>query len=80
MYTQPQLKPMLSGGSGAITLDRLTGIPFWALATAFAVLWIGMLVAIESWRSWREDLGPDHDGDFGEPPARPGVPGALKGA
>jgi hypothetical protein len=80
VYTQPQLKPVLSGGPGAITLDRLTGIPFWVLASAFAVLWIGALAGLESWRSWRDDLGSDHDGDFGEPPARPGIPRALKEA
>jgi hypothetical protein len=79
-YTQPQLKPVLSGGPGAITLDQLAGIPFWAMAAAFAVLWIGVLLALESWRSWRDDLGPDHDGDFGEPPARSVVPSAWKGA
>ncbi len=80
VYTQPSLKPMLSGGPGAITLDRLTGLPFWVIAAAFAALWIAALVALESWRSWREDLGSDNDGDFGEPPARPIAPGAWKGA
>lgn len=67
-YLEPQLKPtLLSGGPGAVTLDRLAGVPFWVLAIAFALVWVIALFALEAWRPWRADIGPNVDGDFGEP-------------
>ncbi len=68
IYLEPTLKPvLLSGGPGSVTLDRLAGIPFWIAALSFAALWVAVLVALEKWRPWRDDIGPNADGDFGEP-------------
>lgn len=65
VYLEPTLKPLiLADGPGALTLDKLAGVPFWAAALAFAALWIALLVALEKWRPWREDLGRNADGDF----------------
>lgn len=67
VYVEPQLKPaLLTGGPGAVTLDRLAGVPFWILALSFAALWAMVLVALEAWRPWRADIGPNAEGDFGE--------------
>jgi uncharacterized protein len=68
VYLEPQLKPLLlSDGPGVLTLDRLAGVPFWALALPVAALWIVVLRLLERWRPWGEDIGPNGDGDFGEP-------------
>lgn len=62
-YLEPTLKPiLLSGGPGKITLDGVTGIPFWMLAFGFAALLVIVLVALEKWRPWHADLGADYDG------------------
>jgi hypothetical protein len=65
-YAEPALAPFLaSDGFGKITFADLTGIPFWILALALALLLIVILVGLEKWRPWREDMGRDVDGDFG---------------
>ncbi len=62
-YLEPVLKPLLlSGGPGKLTLDTLLGIPFWIVAFAFAMALIALLVALEKWRPWQDDLGKQLDG------------------
>ena len=62
-YLEPTLKPvLLSGGPGKLTLDAVTGVPFWMLAFGFALLLVIVLVALEKWRPWQADLGSNHDG------------------
>lgn len=62
-YLEPTLKPaLLSGGPGKLTLDTVTGVPFWMLAFGFALLLVIVLVALEKWRPWQADLGDNHDG------------------
>ncbi len=62
-YLEPTLKPvLLSGGPGKLTLDAVTGVPFWMLAFGFALLLVIVLVALEKWRPWQADLGDNHDG------------------
>lgn len=62
-YLEPTLKPiLLSGGPGKLTLDTVTGLPFWALAFGFAVVLAIALVALERWRPWQADLGTNYDG------------------
>lgn len=68
IHLQPVLEPLiLSGGPGKLRIDVALGAPFWAVALAFAALWIALLVVLEKWRPWRDDLGADHDG-LGVPP------------
>lgn len=79
IYLEPALKPvLLSGGPGTMTIDRLTNMSFWVLALAFAALWIVILVALEAWRRWQDDIGPRADGDFGEPEAKHDAPGGVR--
>lgn len=65
-YAEPALTPLLfTGGPGKLTFMDLTGLPYPLLAVGFAVVLVGLLVALEKWRPWRDDLGADVDGDFG---------------
>lgn len=69
-YAEPALKPLLlSGGPGKITLATVTGIPFWQLALGFAALLVAALVALERWRPWRDEIGPEADGLLPPAPA-----------
>jgi hypothetical protein len=67
-YAQPALdRQFLSVGDGKITFTGLLGIPYWEGALAFAAVLAVILVALERWRPWRDELGRDVDGDLGEP-------------
>ncbi|MBV5323406.1 YeeE/YedE family protein [bacterium] len=62
-YLEPTLNPiLLSGGPGKLTLDTLLGVPFWMLAFGLAIALIVLLVALEKWRPWRNDMGQNYDG------------------
>jgi len=72
IYAEPLLKPiLLAGGPGKLTLNSVTGLPFWPLALVSAVILVAGLVALEKWRPWRSDLGANVDGDL-PPPADQG--------
>ena len=61
-YFEPTLKPiLLSGGPGKLTLDTQLGFPFWGLAFGFSIALITLLVILEKWRPWRNDLGKNFD-------------------
>ncbi len=73
-YAEPALKPvLLTSSTGKLTLDGVTGVSFWILALGFAALLVAGLVALERWRPWRQEIGPDADGLAAEP-----VPGASQ--
>jgi uncharacterized membrane protein YedE/YeeE len=62
-YLEPTLKPvLLSGGPGKLTLDKVVDMPFWLLASGFALLLIIVLVLLERWRPWSDDIGENYDG------------------
>ncbi len=62
-YLEPTLRPvLLTGGAGRLTLDKVLGVPFPWLAFGFAALIVLGLVALERWRSWREEIGANTDG------------------
>jgi uncharacterized membrane protein YedE/YeeE len=42
--------------------DQLLGLPFWMAAIGFAVLLVGALWGLESWQSWRTEIGANNDG------------------
>lgn len=77
-YLEPNiLKPILTTGSyGKLTLDQLLGLPFPAVALAFAAVIIGFLVWLEKVSPWEREIGPDADGIPAESVA---LPAALTG-
>lgn len=75
IYTEPALKPvLLTSPTGKLTLDALTGIPFWILALGFAGVLALALVGLERWRPWRMEIGPGGDGLAAEPPPSNAAP------
>jgi hypothetical protein len=62
-YLEPVLKPvLLSGGPGRVTIDKVLGVPFWAMALGLAAVLVAALVALERYKPWREEIGADVDG------------------
>jgi len=51
-------------GGGKITFADLAGVPYWLLALALAAALVVLLLALENWRPWRQELGRDVDGDL----------------
>jgi uncharacterized membrane protein YedE/YeeE len=69
-YAEPALSSTFLGSSGGrIIFTDLLGIPYWAGALAFTAVLVVVLLALEHWRPWRQDLGRDVDGNFGPPSA-----------
>lgn len=63
-YAEPVLKKTFLGqGGGKITFADLAGVPYWLLALALAAALAVLLLALENWRPWRQELGRDVDGD-----------------
>lgn len=72
-YLEPLLKPVLfSTGPGKITFMDLTGLSYTTMALGLAAVLVLVLIGLERWRPWRNELGNDVDGDF----AAPASPGA----
>lgn len=62
-YLEPTLAPLLkTADAGKLTLDVVTGIPFWLLALGFAALLVAFLVWLEGKTGWRNEMGADGDG------------------
>jgi uncharacterized membrane protein YedE/YeeE len=53
--------------------DQILGVPFWAAATGLAVVLAFVLWGLESWQSWREEIGRDYDGLMDPGPAATAV-------
>lgn len=72
-YAEPTLRPLLQlAGQGRLTLDTVTGVPFWMLALGFAAVLVLALVGLERWRPWRQEIGENADGLM--PPRQPAPP------
>jgi len=64
-YAQPALSGTFLGQSGLkLIFSDLAGVPFWAGALVLAAVIVVMLVALETWSPWRNELGRDVDGDL----------------
>ncbi|HWT10245.1 MAG TPA: YeeE/YedE thiosulfate transporter family protein [Roseomonas sp.] len=73
-YAEPALRPVLDmAGQGKLTLDMVTGVPFWMLALGFAAILVLALVGLERWRPWRGELGAEADGLLPPQAAQPPV-------
>lgn len=63
-YAEPTLsKTFLGQGGGKLIFSDLAGIPYWVGALILAGSIVVILVALESWKPWRPELGRDVDGD-----------------
>ena len=56
-------KTFLGQGGGKLIFSDLFGVPYWIGALALAAALVVILIALEAWRPWRDDLGNDVDGD-----------------
>ncbi len=75
-YAQPWFAATpLASGDGKIIFTDLLAIPYWIGALAFAAVLVVVLVALERWHPWRDELGRDVDGDL--PASAP--PSAVQG-
>jgi hypothetical protein len=64
-YAEPVLsKTFLAQGSGKIIFTDFFGVPYWTGALALAGAIIVILVALEAWKPWRDEMGNDVDGDI----------------
>jgi uncharacterized membrane protein YkvI len=64
-YAEPTLsKTFLGQGGGKLIFSDLAGIPYWMGALILAAAIVLILVALESWRPWRPEMGNDVDGDI----------------
>ena len=62
-YLEPSLAPLLkTADAGKLTLDVVSGLPFWLLALGFAALLVIFLVWLERKTDWRDEVGPNGDG------------------
>lgn len=68
-YFKAEIDGLLAMGDyGKITLADVLPVPFWVLALAFAALLVAIIVALETWRPWRSEMGPGGTGVWdGEP-------------
>jgi uncharacterized membrane protein YedE/YeeE len=63
-YAQPTLsQTFLATGDGKLVFTDLAGIPYWVGALAFALVIVAILISLEAWLPWRDELGRDLDGD-----------------
>lgn len=63
-YAQPALsKTFLGQGGGKLIFTDLFGVPYWMGALALAAVIVILLLALEAWRPWRDELGDDVDGN-----------------
>jgi uncharacterized membrane protein YedE/YeeE len=61
-YFDAPITALFAEKGDKIGFDRLLGLPFWISATGLALILIAVLWRLEAWRSWREEIGRNHDG------------------
>lgn len=62
-YAQPWLDKALIGTGPKLIFTDLVGIPYWQGAIGLSAIIVVILMLMERARSWRDDLGPDFDGN-----------------
>jgi len=64
-YAQPEFAKTFLGQSGPrLVFSDLTGIPYWIAAVVLAGIIVVILMGLEKWSPWRDELGNDVDGDL----------------
>jgi len=63
-YAQPALSKTFLGATGPkLIFTDLIGVPYWMGALVLAAVIIVILVALEIWTPWRNEMGHDVDGN-----------------
>jgi len=76
-YAQPALsKTFLAQGGGKLIFTDLIGVPYWIGALALAAALVVILIAMEVWRPWRDEMGNDVDGNVD--PTTPAAPRTIQ--
>jgi uncharacterized protein len=64
-YAQPALTKTFLGQSGPkLIFSDLVGVPYWIGALVLAGVIVVILVGLEKWSPWHDELGNDVDGDL----------------
>src|SRR5262245_21401598 len=65
LYAQPAIdKTFLAQSGSRLVFTDLVGVPYWMGALVLAAACVVVLVVLERWSSWRNDMGNDVDGDL----------------
>ena len=68
-YAQPALSDTLLGQNGPkLVFSSLIGVPYWVGAIVFSAVIVIILVALEAWSPWKNEMGSDVDGNLETPP------------
>lgn len=71
-YVTPALEAtVFANSAGKLVFTDLIGISYWRGALVFAGVLVVVLVALERWRPWRNELGDDVDGNIGPTEPKP---------
>jgi hypothetical protein len=80
-YAYPTIAPIfLDSKAPKLTLDKMLGLPFPALALGFAAIIVVFLVWLEKQTPWRDEIGPDVDGLGDTSPRTAPLPAGAQGA
>jgi hypothetical protein len=75
-YAQPALSKTFLGATGPkLIFTDLIGVPYWIGALVLAAVIAAILVALEAWTPWRNEMGNDVDGNVRPTAAAP--PGTI---
>ncbi len=61
-YFDAPLTALFDEKGAKVGFDQMLGLPFWMVALALAAALTGVLVFLEGWRPWRQEIGADQDG------------------
>jgi uncharacterized protein len=64
-YAQPTIDKTFLGQSGAkLIFSDLVGVPYWMGASILSAVILAILIALEIWSPWHDEMGHDVDGDL----------------
>lgn len=61
-YLDQPITAAFAENGAKVGFDHLLGLPYWLAALAFATMLVAIIVILERWRPWRDEIGGDVDG------------------